>query len=406
MRIGIVSNLYPPYARGGAEQIAWRTAHALYARGHKVFVLSTSPSREWFSPFHLDVEPQLEIVYRFYPPNFYHPLNNRSYPIPVRALWHLVDMYSPVPGRLFTRAAREERPDVILTHNLKGIGLQIVPAIRRLGLPHIHTIHDVQLSVPSGLLMYGQEHSYLNKSFLRRWYEGQMRRIAGSPDLVVSPSRFLADFYRARGMFEKSRVEIVPNPAPEARVPERGARPPGPVRLLFAGQLEEHKGIRFLLKALDTLDIPFVLHVAGDGSLLKEVAAWAENDKRVIFHGFESLDNLMKLFAICDATVVPSLCYENSPTVIYESLQSGVPVIASNIGGVGELVRDGENGYLVTPGKRDELLDAVRKLAANADSFHTGSAQLRAEMEPYQLGHYIDRLEELMKEVIAKKNRA
>lgn len=404
MNIGIVSNLYPPYARGGAEQIAWRTAHALYARGHKVFVLSTMPYGGPSSAFALEAEPQLETVYRFFPPNFYHPLSSGSAPFPVRALWHVVDLLSPVPGRMLKRAATEEKPDVILTHNLKGIGLQVVPAIRELGLPHLHVIHDVQLSVPSGLLMYGKEKSFLNSGFLRRWYEKAVQAVVGSPDVVISPSKFLADFYRERGFFPDSRMEFLPNPAPETHVPVRGPRPPGPVRLLFAGQLEDHKGIRFLLQALASMDIPYVLHVAGDGSLAKELAAWAEGDRRVLYHGFVSLENLMKLFAICDAVVVPSLCYENSPTVIYESLLAGVPVIASNIGGVGELVKDGENGFLVTPGKRQELLAAVRRLANEADAWRAKAPAIQAGVEALRMSHYVEHLEKLMEETKQKKN--
>lgn len=407
MNVGIVSNLYPPYARGGAEQIAWRTAHALYARGHKVFVLSTMPYGGPSSAFRLEAEPQLETVYRFYPPNFYHPLSGASHPFPVRALWHLVDLYSPLPANMFRRVVLEEKPDIILTHNLKGIGLQIAPMIRRLGLPHVHTVHDVQLSVPSGLLMYGQENAFLNRGFPRWWYEGQVRRVVGSPDTVVSPSRWLADFYRRQKLFLGSRQEILLNPAPDTHVHPRGPRPPGPVRLLFAGQLEEHKGIRFILKALDALDVPFQLHVAGDGKLSKEVAAWAENDRRVIYHGFVSLENLMHLFAICDGVLVPSLCYENSPTVIYESLLAGVPVIASRIGGVGELVRDGENGMLVTPGKRDEWLAAIRRLAADAEAWRAKAPEIQAGMEPYRMNHYVEHLERIMQETIdAKKKTA
>ncbi len=398
MNITIISNLYPPYVRGGAEQIAWRTAHALYARGHKVSVLSTMPYGGLSSAFRLETETQLETVYRFFPPNLYHPLSSGSYPFLARALWHLIDMYNPVPSRLFARVVAEEKPDIILTHNLKGIGLQIVPAIRRLGLPHIHTIHDVQLSVPSGLLMYGEEKSAWNNGVLRQWYEGQMRGIFDSPDIVISPSRFLADFYRARGFFLHSRVKILPNPAPDTSVHARGERQPGPMRLLFAGQLEEHKGIHFLRRALEKLDMPFALHIAGDGSLVKEVVAWAKQDDRVLYHGFESLENLMKLFAICDAVVIPSLCYENSPTVIYESLLAGVPVIASRLGGVGELVRQGENGWLITPGHRQEFLAALHELAADPNAFRSRAVSIQAGMEPYRMSHYIDHLEKIIDE--------
>ena len=62
------------------------------------------------------------------------------------------------------------------------------------------------------------------------------------------------------------------------------------------------------------------------------------------------------MYSRVSLTIVPSLCYENSPTVIYESLVAGTPVLASNIGGVGELIIEGENGYIFKPGNEEDFL--------------------------------------------------
>ena len=196
MNIGLVSNLYPPYARGGAEQIVRRTAHALDRMGHRVFILTTRPFAGWKSMRQPTVERLVGTVYRFYPPNLYHPLNDWHWPWPARAVWHLTDMWSRRPAQVLREIIAREKPDAIITHNLKGVGLQVAREIRRHNLFHIHTLHDVQLSVPSGLLMAGQDQGWMNYSPLRLWYEQQVKGIVGSPHVVISPSKFLADFFR------------------------------------------------------------------------------------------------------------------------------------------------------------------------------------------------------------------
>ncbi len=393
MKVCIVSNLYPPVSRGGAETIARRVAHELHLRGHEVVVVSTQ--KAWSLRPRV-TELSVERVYRFRPWNLYHPLDDHRYPFFARAVWHLVDMFGRHPADALGIVLDEEKPDVVLTHNLKGFGMRSVEAIRSRGIRHVHTLHDVQLAIPSGLLIHGQERAFLNDSFAQRWYEKKMATLVGSPDVVISPSRFLSEFYRARGFFPGSRVGIVPNPAPAVETRARTRRTPGPLRLLFAGQLETHKGIRWTLEALNAFEVPFELHVAGEGTLSESVAAWADRDPRVVFHGFCSLDNLVKLFFLCDAVVVPSLCYENSPTVIYEALLAGVPAVAADIGGIGELVRDGENGFLFPPGDAEAFRATLRKLANDQDYFWNRSESIRASLGDNSLGAYAEKLERLM----------
>jgi len=399
MNLTIVSNLYPPYARGGAELIAFRLANELYTRGHKISVLTSKPFEGYSQMTAKLSERQIANVYRFFPPNFYHLLNSHKHSFPVRALWHLVDMYGTGGTHALRRILKFEQPDAVLTHNLKGIGLQIVPEIRRQGIRHIHTLHDVQLSVPSGLLISGEETKGLNSGFGRTWYENRVKKIFGSPDVVISPSKYLADFYHDRGFFPESDLRVIPNPAPKHHLSDNIRPKNGVLHLLFAGQLEKHKGILLLLDALLDLDVPYKLHIAGDGSLAEHIADRADSDSRLIYHGFVSLDNLTRLFSICDSVIIPSLCYENSPTIIYEAFQSGVPVIASDIGGVKELVRDGENGFLFTPGDKVGLRKAVTSLAERRVEFAEKAAKIRQGVEHCNIGKYIDQLEEIVSSV-------
>lgn len=400
MKIGIVSNLYPPEARGGAELVASRIADALYERGHDVFVLTTQPFEGLRSLFPRVCERTLEAVYRFFPLNVYYLRQDLHVPFPIRVLWHLIDLFSYSGRRAIRTVMRDEYPDVVITHNLKGIGVSIASEIQRQGVAHIHTLHDVQLSVPSGLLMVGQEQSWLNSSFLRRLYERGVRREMGRPSLVLSPSKFLADFYRERRFFTDTRVEILKNPTPSDQPRSRGVRTSKKTQFLYIGQLEEHKGIRELLRAVESLGEDAELHIAGEGNLAEFVETRADLDSRINFHGFVSLDHLIDLLCSTDAVVVPSICYENSPTVIYEAYLVGVPVIASRIGGIPELVVEGETGLLVLPGDETDLTRAMRSIHDTRDAWWVKSDAIRAQASQYSIKHYVDELEKYMQEIV------
>jgi glycosyltransferase involved in cell wall biosynthesis len=396
MKIGIISNLYPPHERGGAELVARRIADELSKRGHEVSVLTSRPFFGWNS-LGLDLqEKHLERVYRFHPINLFGIENIGKKPFLWRLLWHAIDAVSPGVRSVIHRWILEEQPDVILTHNLKGVGLSIGRIIQESGIRHVHTIHDVQLTVPSGLLMWGQEDSFLNRSLLRRWYERLSQWAIGKPDVVISPSQFLLDLHCARGFFLEKKTVVLPNPAPPVLVPNRIKERTGPIRFLFAGQLESHKGILFLMHALNTLDLPYELHVAGDGSLRTEIEERGMRDPRLMFHGFEALNPLLKLIATVDAVIVPSLCYENSPTIIYESFAVGTPVIASRIGGIPELIVEGENGWLFEAGNQESFLHALKKFLENPEEYWRRSAHIREMAEKYALKTYVDTLEKMI----------
>ena len=129
------------------------------------------------------------------------------------------------------------------------------------------------------------------------------------------------------------------------------------------------------------------LHFAGEGSLAECVSDRAQRDIRVTYHGFVSLNNLVKLLEHIDAVVLPSICYENSPTVIYEAFLIGVPVIASRIGGIPELVEDGVSGLLVAPGNTEELVAAMHRIHNERDVWWKRKTAIRENAQQPPLRH-------------------
>lgn len=396
MRICLISNLYPPHAKGGAERVASEEARALKALGHDVCVITARPlPDDGAAGVELFDEAGIRI-YRFHPINlfFYGELGRHG--ALVRALWHLWDLLNPHVGRVVRDILLKEKPDIVHTHNLKGLGYSIVPVIRKLGFRHVHTLHDVQLAVPSGLIIKGQEHGPLIDGLPARLYAAVVRRTFGSPDVVISPSRFLLRFYEERGFFPRSQKVLLSNPAPVVKLAPRVSATE--TRFLFLGQVEAHKGVIELIGAFkDLIDggADARLEIVGDGALKEAAAAAAGKERRIVFYGKRKPEQFAGLFAGIDWVVLPSLCYENAPTVVPESFAYGVPVLAADIGGAAERVREGYNGYKFAAGDTAALLAVLKKAVAERESWAEMSANARRSAELHDSRRHAERLVEI-----------
>ncbi|MBI4121901.1 MAG: glycosyltransferase family 4 protein [Parcubacteria group bacterium] len=365
MKILIISNLYEPYQRGGAEVVVKRTILALQRAGHEVVLFTSRPYEGLDS-----LKPAAEGVnglriWRFYPLNIFFYTNDSRHALPLRLLWHAFDLFNIHSSRMVRRVLRQEKPDLIISHNLISLGFFVPAEIRRAGSKHIHILHDIQLAMRKGLMQQGEEQRFYTSGWLGRLYQAITRRQFGSPNLVISPSRFLLDFYRRLGFFAHSRLEVLRNPidkmfyrAPRLSTPQP-QRQSG-IRLAFIGQLAEHKGLHTLRQAFSHIaDNHLQLLIVGSGPLEAEMRQWQEQDKRVQYLGRLGNEALPQFLASIDAVIMPTKTYENSPTVVFEALAAGVPVIASDIGGTGEPVQEGKTGFLVPSGNVAALTDAI-----------------------------------------------
>lgn len=121
--------------------------------------------------------------------------------------------------------------------------------------------------------------------------------------------------------------------------------------VLFVGRLAEKKGVTYLIEAMKQVDAKLV--IVGDGPLREslEVQAKEQGDK-ITFLGAKTHDELKTIYASADLFVAPSVTakdgdQEGIPTAIMEAMASGLPVVASDSGGISELIKNGENGILV-----------------------------------------------------------
>lgn len=363
MRVCIITGLYPPYSKGGAEAVAAGAAAEFAASGHEVVVITAKPFAGIKSLRPEMVQEKGIRVYRFFSLNFFFYGNIGKYNFLLRVFWHFIDLWNVHAFFSISKIIKNIRPDLVLTHNIKGFGL-ILPSTllglrRDSGLKYkwIHTVHDTQLFSPSGLLRLGEERKWAYKI-----YSLLTRMLFCSPDVVVSPSKWLLDFYSERGFFPKSEKRVVKNPVKDGST----IKVSGSIKnnFLYLGQIEEHKGILFLLDAWKRFSASYPdrgLTIAGGGLLMGEVVKRAKDMPGVKILGAVPHEAAGSLFASHSAVIVPSLVYENSPSVISESLFFGVPVLASRIGGIPEMIDEGVNGWLFAPGNTESLIAAMEK---------------------------------------------
>jgi len=388
MKICIISNLYPPYARGGAEQVVHKIVEELTALGHSLVIITLTPQKE-------EKEQQGNVtIYRLHPRNLFFYTDAHHHSFLSRFFWHVIDVFHFSTRKKIHQILAAEKPDVVHTHNLMGLGFLLPGLIQQLGLRHIHTVHDVQLVEPSGIILKQHEKSRRYNGLATKMYTAIMRTLLGSPQVVISPSQFLLQFYEERKFFRDSRRIVMRNPItlPPSIQTEKKQ---DVFKFLYLGQIEEHKGVHFLVQSFlefAKTNPKSELHVVGSGSSLDVLKHLAAQEPRIVFHGKVERSRLPEFFAQSNITVVPSLCYENSPTVIFESLSFAVPVLASNIEGIAELIREGENGLTFVAGDMTSLQEKFQWCVEHPGEVKNMGARGKETLSNFSKEDYLQKL--------------
>jgi glycosyltransferase involved in cell wall biosynthesis len=186
-------------------------------------------------------------------------------------------------------------------------------------------------------------------------------------DVFVAPSAALADEYRRLGLDGR-----------RLRVADYGFRPlerlgrrahDGPLRLGYVGTLVWHKGVHVLLDAVRQLPAGgWDLKIFGDPTVCSDYVSRLRAQASglpVRFMGGFDRAGVADVYAGIDVLVVPSLWLENSPLVIHEAFMAGVAVVGARIGGIADLVTEGENGMLYAPSSVDGLATVLRALVTD-----------------------------------------
>lgn len=214
-------------------------------------------------------------------------------------------------------------------------------------------------------------------------------------DRVLVPSRHLERILKDNG-FTSDNVVFCPygiNLSHAYQEKSPGGSP-GILQVGFIGSLLKHKGAHVLARALSLLprDEPVELKIYGNMEenpvYVNELKRMVGGDPRVAFCGTFPNEQIGTILASIDVLVVPSIWHENTPLVIYSAQAAGCAVIASNLGGMAEVVQHDKNGLLFTPGSATELAACIRQFTRKRERV----AQLSAKGKPKSVSAYVSEL--------------
>jgi len=406
MHVMLCYSIYPPIQAGGAELIVSNLATGLVRRGHRVTVVSTcGPQME---PYPTEQQDGVEVV-RFFPPNRYWLFERDGRRGLDKLRWHARDAWNRGAARQLGSLMRRYAPDLVHTHGVEGFSPALWQTVRNHGLPLVHTAHDYYMICPRALMLTRNLNICAAPGLACRTRSAWYLRCARAIDVFCSPSRFLLDTHLAGGLAVPHSA-VVPNgiPMPDGAPKTFNLDPRQPLRLLFAGRLTPEKGVRVVIDAMRHVPAghPVELTIAGRGPLADEAGIAAQFDPRITFAGYVSGAAKARAFATADCLLLPSLWYENAPTVILEAASHRLPVIASRMGAIPEFVHHDRNGLLFEPGNPAALAAAVMRLARDRAQVERlgqgGSVLLQRHRVDSMLDAYLQQYQRLLDRRIAR----
>ncbi|WP_374588135.1 glycosyltransferase family 4 protein [Ideonella dechloratans] len=391
-----INNYY--YRRGGAEVVFLEQNALLEQRGWQVIPLSMRHEKNLPSPWSDYFVEEIEFGQ-------------------IQGLAAKLKGAGKIIYSLEARRAVEQlvaRGHVRLAH-AHNVYHHLSPAIfgklRSLGVPTVLTLHDLKIACPSyKMLSRGQVcerckggalwHAALQRCLKDSlavsglaMVESAFQALVGSYERHVQrfivPSRFYIDKLVEWG-WPRGRFTHVPNfidPALFTPSPTQGEG------FLFFGRLSEEKGVATLIRAAAQARVR--LTIVGTGPQEAALKALVESlGAAVDFLGYRSGLALHQAIADCRAVVLPSEWYENAPMSVLEAYACGKPVIGARIGGIPELIREGETGVSFPSGDVEALAQAMVRMAAMSETVRVemGTAARRWVEQEFNSARYIERL--------------
>lgn len=365
-KVLLINNCH--YRRGGADVVYLNTGDLLSKNGHQVVYFSTKSDQNE-------------------PTGFSKYFINDIDPLKIGFIKQIIStprkLYSFKAKRNLDRLIKDTKPDIAHIHLYKGsLTASILPVLKKNKIPTIITLHDFSLLCPRNLFLDGYNNicqkcltsNTINCVIYRcnrrniffsviSYIEFEINNKIFKPELyfdkIISVSKFNLEKHINKKGLHKKFVQIY-NFSPEIN-----SESPNNIKgkyFFFYGRLSIEKGILTLVKTWTRLESRFKLKIAGEGNLKNEIQRiiQSNNNDNIELLGFKSGKELNGLIKNASYVIVPSECFENNPMTIIEGYSLGKPVIASNIGGITEIIQEGKTGFLYEFKNMDDLAQKVR----------------------------------------------
>jgi glycosyltransferase involved in cell wall biosynthesis len=266
--------------------------------------------------------------------------------------------------------------DLIVIHPMRlGTAIRVA---KKLNIPTILTLTDfwvicpmAQLLTPSGKLCYGTSEpqkcvkdcygNSWNDKLTRRFRE--MKELVRMVDPIIAPTSFLASMIKN---VLDIQISVIPYGLDYRFVNDIPKKSRDNLTVGFIGSVLPHRGVHTLIEAIKLLDYNNLrVKIYGDYfhavEYIHQLKNIADKDERIEFLGEYDYSEISRILSDLDVVVVPSIWWENAPFTIQTSFAYKTPIIASNRGGMSEVVKDGVNGFLFEAGNAENLAEVMKQ---------------------------------------------
>ena len=425
MRVLFVVHQFLPRHHTGTEQYVRSLARGLRSRGHQVSIFTLEPVLPLVAPGKTWAEKDEKVDGI--------PVRVAGLHIAAQPNHELADYQNPVAVRLFRRYLDKKKFDLVHVFHLRYLGVGALNELRVLGIPVVVNLMDFWALCPrytllrsdgvlcdgppdNGLGCIGCINPNLGKLVANLEladaltdifeFDAKLPDFTGTPArlakafvgrrevifdslqsaaAVVAPSRFLRQMFEKNGV-PKGVLRHIPYGVDPSRLGghKKKWKDMGEVlNIGYVGSITQHKGLHVLIPALRAIKGDhWKLHVHGNldthPAYSEEVLDLADQDPRIVFHGAFKPKDLGKTLQTLDLLVVPSIWYENTPFSVLEGQMMGLPILASNLGGISELVIHRKNGFLFKAASQRSLTIQLKKILADPNQLK--SLELRQQV--------------------------
>jgi len=372
LKILMIDKYY--FIKGGAERYFFELAKIFESKGHEVIPFSMKHPQNyetsWEKYFvdNIDFNPESKF---------------QKVVTGIRSMVRIT--YSIQAKKRMERLLDKVKPDVAHLHMIDHqISPSILPVLKSRGIPVIQTVHTYKPVCPSYRLYNMGKNEICEKCLDGNYYHAIIEKCHKGSYAASFMLAFEMYVHKWLGLYTKN-IDLyhVPSMFMGQKLVQGGIEKDKihhlfytidlnsyPVRydsddyFVYYGRLSAEKGVPVLLKAFSKVKKQ-KLKIIGTGPEEKNLKKLSEElglNKWVEFTGPVYGDELKKIVSGAQFVVVPSEWYDNSPLVMYESLAMGKPVIGSNMGGIPELIKNGEDGYIFEQGNVDELMELLGRM--------------------------------------------
>lgn len=402
MKILMVNKFH--YLKGGSEKYYFDLANLLEENGHEIAFFSMqneknikTGKKEYFVE-EIDLNS-----------------NNKFKALEV--------IYSKKNKKKMEEALDDFKPDIVHLNNFqRQLSASIINPIKKRKIPIVYTAHDIEAVCPNKIMLdtnnvicekciNGNYFNCINKKCIKEsrlksilgaveaWYYRLSKIYTKKINCIITPSEFYKNKLMQDGI-KKEKIQTIHNfidtEEYNLNVEDEGYG-------LYFGRISEEKGIFNLLKALQEIDTK-KFYIVGDGpqkEKIEELIKKYEMKDRIILPGYLSSDQIKENIRKCRFVVLPSICRENCPYSIMETMAIGKPVICSEIGGIPELVKDGKTGFLFNHNNIDELKEKMNVLYNDRELAHDmGNNAKKIANEIYTKEYYYNEIIKIYERLI------